>query len=65
MTEIIISLPEEKLAIIREMASARGMSIEDFVRAGIDRLLGESGEDFEKAVDYVLKKNEDLYKRLA
>jgi hypothetical protein len=35
------------------------------VRAGIDHLLESSEEEFERAADYVLKKNEELYRRLA
>jgi hypothetical protein len=40
-------------------------SIGDLVRAGIDHLLASPEEEFEKAADYVLKKNEELYRRLA
>ncbi|MEW6529299.1 MAG: DNA-binding protein [Thermodesulfobacteriota bacterium] len=65
MTDLTISLPEETLAKLREKASAYGVRAEDLVRAGIDHLLESPKEDFEKAVDYVLKKNEELYRRLA
>ena len=65
MTDLTISLPEDKLAKLRERASAYGVSAEDLVRAGIDRLLESPEDDFRGAVDYVLKKNEELYRRLA
>jgi hypothetical protein len=65
MIDLTISLPEETLAKLREKASAYGVRAEDLVRAGIDHLLTSPEGDFEKAVDYVLKKNEELYRRLA
>ncbi|MGB6066652.1 MAG: hypothetical protein WBG50_17745 [Desulfomonilaceae bacterium] len=65
MTDIIIALPEERLAKLREMASTYGISAEDLVRASIDQLLGWPDEEFKQMADYVLKKNEKLYQRLA
>lgn len=65
MTELTINLSEEKLVKLRERASSYGVSAEELVLAGIDRLLESPAEDFEKAADYVLKKNEELYRRLA
>ena len=65
MNELTIRIPEEKLARLREKASACGVSAEELVRAGIDRLLAGPEEDFETAARYVLKKNEELYRRLA
>jgi len=65
MADITISIPEEKLAKLREKASACGVSAEEIVRAGIDRLFEGPEEDFERAATYVLKKNEELYRRLA
>jgi len=46
------------------MAAGLGMTPEELVRASVEDLLG-SPEEFRKAVDYVLKKNEELYRRLA
>ena len=65
MTGITITLPEERLAKLRERAAAYGVSAEDLVRVTIDHLIGGSDEEFERAADYVLKKNEELYRRLA
>ena len=60
MTDITISLPEDTLAKLREKASMYGVSAEELVRAGIDRLLDSSEAEFEQAVDYVLRKNENF-----
>ncbi len=65
MSEITISLTEEKLEKLRETAAAYGLRAEDLVRASIDHLLGEPEGEFEKVAQYVLKKNEELYRRLA
>lgn len=65
MTELIIKLPEEKMVNLREKAATYGVSAEEFVCAGIDLLLERTGDDFEKAAEYVLKKNEELYRKLA
>ncbi len=65
MSDIIINLPAERLARLRAMASAYGITAEELVRASIDQLIGGPEEEFKKAADYVLKKNEELYQRLA
>ena len=38
---------------------------EELVRASVEELLASPEETFLEAVDYVLKKNQELYKRLA
>ena len=65
MTDLKISLPEDKMARLIERASTYRLSLEDLVLAGIEHLLESPEEEFEKAVDYVLMKNEELYRRLA
>ena len=65
MTDITISLSEERLTKLREKASTYGISTEDLVRASIDQLLAGPDEEFKRVTDHVLKKNEELYQRLA
>jgi len=48
----------------QKMASGLGTTPEELVRASVEDLLGRPKE-FQEAVDYVLKKNEELYRRLA
>jgi hypothetical protein len=64
MSNITISLPEDRMSRLKEMAVELGTTPEDLVRASVVDLLGRP-EECEKAVDYVLKKNEVLYRRLA
>ncbi|PYU93358.1 MAG: DNA-binding protein [Acidobacteria bacterium] len=65
MTTIAINLPDDRLQRLRETAGRFGITIEDLVRAGIEQLLSQPDETFQNAADYVLKKNAELYRRLA
>jgi hypothetical protein len=42
-----------------------GVSPEDFIKAGIEEKLSLLDQNFHEAADHVLKKNAELYKRLA
>ena len=46
-------------------AERLGLTPEDLARAIVADLLASPGEDFNAAAERVLKKNEDLYRRLA
>lgn len=65
MNTITLALPEDRLLKLKEMAGRLGITPEDLVRVSVEELLGRPEEDFRKATDYVLKKNADLYRRLA
>ncbi len=65
MKNLIIMLPEERMAKLREMAVGLGTSPEELARASIEDLLGRPEEDFERAAQYILHKNAELYRRLA
>ena len=65
MSSITINLPDEQLLKLREIANRLGVSVEDLARMSIEELLAQPEEDFERAADYVLKKNAELYRRLA
>ena len=65
MSSITIELQEQQMTRLHEIASRLGISIEALARVSIEELLAAPDERFEQAVDYVLKKNEDLYRRLA
>ncbi|MCI0415367.1 DNA-binding protein [bacterium] len=41
------------------------ISVEDLVRLSVEEQLSRPDREFEEAVQYVLEKNADLYKRLA
>ena len=65
MSTITIALPEERLVKLNEMAKQLGVVPEDLVRVSIEELLSRPEEDFGQAVDHVLSKNAELYRRLA
>jgi len=65
MTTITIAMPEERLLKLREAAARLGVSPEELVRVSIEELLAPPEEAFREAVDYVLDKNAELYRRLA
>ena len=65
MSSITVDLPEEHLSRLREIATRLGVAPEDLARMSIEELLARPEESFERAADYVLKKNAELYRRLA
>jgi predicted nucleotidyltransferase len=65
MSSITVALPEERLEKLNEMARQLGVVPEELVRVSIEELLTRPEPDFEQAIDYVLKKNAELYRRLA
>src|SRR6266704_539228 len=64
MTTITISIPDGHLKRLQEIADRLGITLEERLRAGIEKLLSQH-ETFQNAVDYVLTKNAELYRRLA
>jgi 16S rRNA U516 pseudouridylate synthase RsuA-like enzyme len=65
MVAITIELNEGRLRKLKEMALKYGLSVEELARVGVEDMLAQPDEQFEKSMRYVLKKNEELYKRLA
>jgi len=65
MTTITIELPSERLQKLQEMASKFGVSMEELVRVSVEDMLTQPEEQFRNAAQYVIKKNAELYKRLA
>jgi hypothetical protein len=65
MNTITITLPDDRLLKLRETATHLNVSPEELVRVSIEELLTRPEEAFQRAVDYVLKKNAELYWRLA
>jgi hypothetical protein len=53
MTTITITLPDDRLLKLKERATR------------IEELLSRPDEAFQRAVNYVLEKNAELYRRLA
>ena len=73
MVKITISLTDEKALRLQVQANKLGVNAEELVRiaaenlleAGRDRDLHPGDPEFQRAAEYVLKKNAELYKRLA
>ena len=65
MTRITISLPEDRLRELEEIATRFHVSAEELVRVSVEELLAKPKDEFQSVVDYVLKKNAELYRRLA
>ncbi len=65
MSDITVSISDERLIKLEEKADRLGITLKDLVLLGIDEILSRPDEDFLQAVDYVMKKNAELYRRLA
>ena len=64
MSTLTFSVPDEKAAELAEAARERGVPVEDLLRRITDDFLARK-EGFEEAAKYVLRKNAELYRRLA
>lgn len=62
---ISIDLSEEETDALSEAADRLGVSPEELARTTIADVLSHPGMSFEAAKDHVLKKNEELFRRLA
>jgi len=65
MHTITITLPDDRMLKLKETATQLQVSPEELVRVSVEELLTRPQESFQRAVDYVLKKNAELYRRLA
>jgi hypothetical protein len=63
--KLSIDLSPTQAERLRLEAERLGLRPEDLARAAIADLLANAGEDFKVAAERVLKKNEELYRRLA
>lgn len=65
MQTITITIPDDRLHKLQETAKLLGISLEALLVAGADNLLAPPEASFQNAMEYVLKKNAELYKKLA
>ena len=65
MSTLTITLPEDRLTALRQLAVRIGSSPEALLEKGIDELLQQTEPDIHQAMQYVLSKNHELYTRLA
>ena len=63
--KLAIELPTAQGDKLREEAARLGVSPEDYARAMLADWLGASDQEFRTAAERVLRKNQELYRRLA
>lgn len=59
------ALPDDRLQELQQIATHFQAAPEELVRISIEELLSRPEEEFRKALEYVLRKNTELYQRLA
>jgi hypothetical protein len=62
---ISIDLSEDQARSLETTADRLGVPPEQLAQAAFGDLLAQPPEDFQRAAEYVLSKNRDLYKRLS
>lgn len=65
MASITVDIPDEQLQKLQQLAQEIHISPEDLLRANIEDWLTCPNQEFAQAASYVLKKNAELYRRLA
>ena len=63
--KLSIDLSPEQAQRLRDEAERLGLAPEDLARSVIADLLATPSEDFKAAAERVLRKNKELYRRLA
>ena len=65
MVTITVTLSEDRLQKLKELAKQFRIAPEELLRVSVEELIARPQADFQKALDYVLETNKELYKRLA
>lgn len=65
MVTITVTLSEDRLQNIQELAKKFNIAPEELLRVSFEELVARPQEDFQKALEYVLETYKELYKRLA
>lgn len=65
MTQLTISISEDRLARLKELAARFAVKPEDLLLASLDDLISRPDAEFKRAMAYVLDKNAELYSKLA
>jgi len=64
-TEITVQLAPESARRLEELADEAGVRPEELLRSSVEEWLSRPRSGFAEAASYVLKKNTELYRRLA
>lgn len=65
MKTLEIQLPEQTALKLERVAERLSVSPEQLLVLSIEEKLAQLDEEFRSSADYVLKKNSELYRRLA
>ena len=65
MTVLNVALKESQVERLQLLADLAGVSAEEFLNRRVAEILDDQELSFEEAAKYVLKKNAELYRRLA
>ena len=65
MAAITINITEQQLQFLQSLAPKLGISTEELLSASLEDLLNYPKSKFNQAASYVLRKNAELYQRLA
>ena len=65
MKTLTINLPDDTADAVDQAARKLGVSSEDLVRASVEEKLEQLRMSFDEAAEHVLRKNAELYRRLA
>ncbi|MDF5706397.1 MAG: DNA-binding protein [Nostoc sp. S4] len=65
MASITIDISDSQLQKLQDLARVHGIPLEALLRASIEDWLSSPKNEFTEAANYVLKKNAELYRRLA
>ena len=63
--KIAMELSEKEMNRARKTAKHFHVKVEELLRAGVADFLSQPDDEFDRAARYILKKNRELYRRLA
>ncbi len=65
MSELTITVSENRLKKLQEESSRLGVSVDDLILFSIDEILSRPDAEFQQILEYVAQKNAELYRRLS
>ena len=65
MKALTVNLPEPTASRLEAAAQQLGVSLDDFLRMSVEEKLARVDDSFRDAIEKVVSKNAELYKRLS
>jgi antitoxin FitA len=65
MSTFSVTLERDRATKLEKIAKSLGLTVEDIIQLSIEDLISRSDHSFTDAMNYILEKNKELYKRLA